>query len=301
MISHILLCPKQICGDIMERIKFEKGLQIYYGILVLIVAFVCVSQLKLQNNYQTNQKIIHSQLEYDQFRKMEIHPKLIELIVNNPCKNYIGYLTYEMLTNRYSLLEKETMNQKDIFKQIRSVENSDTYEELYYYYQMIFPDLKYFPIPSQKLGEEYVSYEDSWGAQRTYGGKRLHEGTDLMASNNKRGFFPIISVSDGIVEKKGWLSQGGWRIGVRAPSGAYFYYAHLYSYADGLEEGDQVKAGQLLGFMGDSGYGDEGTIGQFDVHLHFGIYIDSKEGEMSVNPYYILKYLEDHRLTCDYS
>ena len=60
-------------------------------------------------------------------------------------------------------------------------------------------------------------------------------------------------MTDGIIEKIGWLEMGGWRIGVRAPGGAYLYYAHLYSYAGDFKEGDRVKAGELIGYMGDTG------------------------------------------------
>ena len=88
-----------------------------------------------------------------------------------------------------------------------------------------------------------------------------------MASKNVAGIYPIVSMTDGIVRSKGWLEKGGYRIGIEAPSGAYFYYAHLHSYAS-LEIGDEVQAGELLGFMGDSGYGVEGTTGKFPVHLH---------------------------------
>ena len=81
--------------------------------------------------------------------------------------------------------------------------------------------------------------------------------------------------------------------GLRA--GAYFYYAHLDSYAN-LKVGDQVKAGQLLGFMGDTGYGEAGTKGMFPVHLHLGIYIYPDGTEMSINPYAILKYAEQKKI-----
>ena len=68
-------------------------------------------------------------------------------------------------------------------------------------------------------------------------------------------------MSSGTVEKVGWLELGGWRIGIRSPSGAYLYYAHLYSYSRDWKEGDTVEAGELLGFMGDSGYGrEENTV-----------------------------------------
>ena len=86
-------------------------------------------------------------------------------------------------------------------------------------------------------------------------------------------------MTDGVVTEKGWLEKGGWRIGITAPTGAYFYYAHLDSYAE-LEKGDPVKAGDLLGYMGDSGYGEEGTTG-VSVHLHLGIYL--KEGTEEIS------------------
>ena len=77
------------------------------------------------------------------------------------------------------------------------------------------------------------------------------------------------------------------------------YYAHLYEYARDWKEGDVVSAGTLLGFMGDTGYSKvEGTSGNFPVHLHLGLYLktDNHE-ELSVNPYWILRYLEQYRLT----
>ena len=53
--------------------------------------------------------------------------------------------------------------------------------------------------------------------------------------------------------------------------------------------------------MGDSGYGEEGTVGQFDVHLHFGIYINDNDGnEISINPYHILKALENNKKYSEY-
>ncbi len=169
------------------------------------------------------------------------------------------------------------------------------------YTEAIWDDVKYFPVPEsttdQKMG---VTFTNSWMAERSYGGKRGHEGTDIMAVQNIAGIYPVISMTDGVVRAKGWLEKGGYRIGVEAPSGAYFYYAHLDSYAS-VEIGDEVQAGTLLGFMGDSGYGAEGTKGNFPVHLHVGIYIYPEEKEMSVNPYWILRYLENRRVKCSYS
>lgn len=162
----------------------------------------------------------------------------------------------------------------------------------------IWEDLKYFPVPLCETDDTLsTSFENSWKFERNFGGERQHEGTDIMASVNERGRYPIISMTDGMVEKIGWLRLGGYRIGIRSPSGGYYYYAHLYDYAKEFKEGDEVKAGELLGFMGDSGYGEEGTVGQFAVHLHVGIYADDENGgEISLNPYWALKWLEPQRL-----
>lgn len=162
----------------------------------------------------------------------------------------------------------------------------------------IWDDVKYFPVPESTSDSDLtVSYGNSWMSERTYGGKRGHEGTDIMADQNVRGLYPIVSMTDGIVTQKGWLEKGGYRIGIQSPGGAYFYYAHLESYAD-IEVGDEVKAGDMLGFMGDSGYGEEGTVGQFPVHLHLGIYIYPDGNETSINPYWILRYIENQKVKC---
>ena len=187
-----------------------------------------------------------------------------------------------------------------------SAEASDMEEqahEFYELYENIWKDLVYFPVPESTQNEEaVVSYENSWMFERTYGGSYGHEGTDLMAGIRQRGYYPVVSISDGVVERIGWLEKGGWRIGIRSLHDVYFYYAHLDSYAEDFKEGDVIKAGQLLGYMGDTGYGvKEGTRGKFDVHLHLGIYIRTEDiRELVVNPYWFLKYLEQNKLRCAY-
>ena len=170
-------------------------------------------------------------------------------------------------------------------------------------YGAVLSDAVYFPVPAGDSEESgSYSYGDSWGADRTYGGERQHEGTDLMSGGMGRGFFPVVSISDGVVEHVGWLELGGWRIGIRAPGGAYFYYTHLDSYDHEFTVGEEIHAGELLGFMGDSGYSKvPGTVGNFDVHLHLGIYLRTDHyEELSVNPYWILRYLEDKKVKYAY-
>lgn len=165
-----------------------------------------------------------------------------------------------------------------------------------YLFDNRFDDALIFPVAVSYEEEEFY-YTDSYGAARTYGGDRLHEGCDIMTPDNVRGRYPVISVCDGVVENIGWLELGGYRIGIRSENDVYYYYAHLYSYADGIKEGDVVKAGDIIGFVGDSGYSKvEGTVGNFDVHLHFGIYVRDEQGsDKAINPYPLLKKLEKRK------
>lgn len=170
------------------------------------------------------------------------------------------------------------------------------------YTERIYEELEYFPIPKSVNEEELsCSYVDSWMSERTFGGERQHEGCDIMMSENQRGIYPVVSMTAGTVENIGWLKLGGYRIGIRSEGGIYYYYAHMESYAENLIKGAYVEAGEFLGFAGDSGYGSEGTTGQFAVHLHVGIYIPDETGtDQAVNPYPFLQYLEKYRLISDY-
>jgi murein DD-endopeptidase MepM/ murein hydrolase activator NlpD len=215
-------------------------------------------------------------------------------------------LTILMLDNNFDLsncsLNDYSINDYNESFSYKYSKRPNDLNKLIQVYETIWSDLMYFPIPESTINEQAtVSYENSWLADRTYGGKRLHEGTDIMAGINKPDVYPVVSICEGTVEKIGWLEKGGWRIGIRSDKGAYFYYAHLSAYAKGIEQGQRVMAGEMLGYMGNTGYGTEGTVGNFDVHLHVGIYIKTDNySELSVNPYWILRYLEDKKLSYSY-
>lgn len=293
----------------MRRYHFN-WLIILLSTLIMISALISGKCLKLIRSELQIRDALKRDVNYDEFRRVRIEKRNYDKIVKytndflkaNPHYNglpymdHIGYLTYAMLLTDFDLNKGKAPDVYTFSRGIGRISSTYVFRELYQYYKAIFSDLKYFPIPYMGKDAEQVSYEDSWFAPRSYGGDRKHEGTDIMAGNNLRGYFPIVSITDGIVEKMGWLEKGGYRIGIRAKSGGYFYYAHLHSYAPDLKIGDPVIAGQLLGFMGDSGYGKEGTVGMFDVHLHLGIYIPSDSLEMSVNPYWILKILEYNKI-----
>lgn len=162
-------------------------------------------------------------------------------------------------------------------------------EELGRVEQMILEQMKCFPIPMAYRDRIY--YTDTFKAAREI--VNFHEGCDIMDENNIQGEIPIVSATDGVITNLGWLYLGGYRIGITTDDSIYYYYAHLNSYAAGLNVGDAVTAGQLLGFMGNTGEGEEGTKGKFDVHLHFGIYKRNQNGnEEAVNAYPYLKQLE---------
>lgn len=166
---------------------------------------------------------------------------------------------------------------------------------------VISGETRFFPIAGSGVEELSFDYVDSWQADRSFGGDRHHEGCDIITSVNRRGVYPVVSMTDGTVEQLGWLKLGGWRIGIRSPGGMYYYYAHLESYAEDLQVGSEVLAGQFLGFVGDSGYGEEGTTGQFVVHLHLGIYVPDENGEdQAVDPYPFLEERREDLIQADY-
>lgn len=143
---------------------------------------------------------------------------------------------------------------------------------------------KVFPIV---LGHEYT-YEDGFGDGRSYGGERRHEGIDIMCDFD----VPITSVGDGIVEKMGWLELGGWRLYIKGDDGVHYYYAHMSKYAPDIKKGSKIKKGQIIGYVGDTGYGSIGTTGKFAPHLHFGMYEKGK----AINAYPFLKAWEMYKV-----
>ena len=201
--------------------------------------------------------------------------------------------------------QKKTIQDQEYRAQFFSTEQREVdallSKECLRFLQCVENEVSYYPVAESSVDKSLTtSYMNSWMKDRSYGGARGHEGTDLMASVNKRGIYPIISMTDGVVTNLGWLEKGGYRVGITSDSGTYYYYAHLDSYAN-IQKGNRVKAGELLGYMGDTGYGEEGTKGKLDVHLHVGIYSYEEGREISVNPYYVLLYLENKKLKYAYS
>ena len=143
---------------------------------------------------------------------------------------------------------------------------------------------------------------DDFGVSRSFGFHRKHLGNDLLGGLGT----PIVAVEGGVIEAMGWNRYGGWRIGIRSFDGKrYYYYAHLqkdHPFAEGLEEGDIVQAGQLIGFTGRTGYSDKENVNNIEtVHLHFGMELVFDESQKECNSeiwidvYNIVRLLSTHR------
>ena len=148
----------------------------------------------------------------------------------------------------------------------------------------------------------HYSHSDDFGAARSFGFRRKHLGHDMMGSLGT----PIVAVEGGIIEAMGWNRYGGWRIGIRSHDRKrYYYYAHLRKdkpFAQGLSVGDTVQAGDLIGYMGRTGYSDTENVDNIEiVHLHFGmqlIFDESQkecDSEIWIDTYDIVRLLESHR------
>jgi murein DD-endopeptidase MepM/ murein hydrolase activator NlpD len=154
------------------------------------------------------------------------------------------------------------------------------------------PIAKYYP---------YNDFDD-FGASRSYGFRRKHLGHDMMGQVGT----PVIAVESGYVEALGWNQYGGWRIGIRSFDGKrYYYYAHLrknFPYNKSLKEGSIVQAGDVIGYLGRSGYSSNENINNINTpHLHFGIQLifdeSQKESnnEIWIDCYQIIQFLNRNR------
>jgi murein DD-endopeptidase MepM/ murein hydrolase activator NlpD len=118
----------------------------------------------------------------------------------------------------------------------------------------------------------------------TRGGERAHEALDLIAPAGT----PVLAVADGHIEKLFTSVRGGLTIYQFDPTGRYaYYYAHLQRYAPDLREGEKVKQGQVIAYVGSTGNADPAA-----PHLHFAVFELGPERQWwkgtAINPYPLL-------------
>jgi murein DD-endopeptidase MepM/ murein hydrolase activator NlpD len=127
-----------------------------------------------------------------------------------------------------------------------------------------------------------ASFGDSFGAPRPNIPGGWHHGEDIFASAGT----PLLAVADGTLHTIGFTKIGGYRLWLRDTQGNEFYYAHMSAYSPLAVEGRRVEAGDVIGFVGDTGDAEGGS-----PHLHFEIHPASMAGlgyDGVVAPYSIL-------------
>lgn len=158
--------------------------------------------------------------------------------------------------------------------------------------------LKVFCPIAKNFGFEHY---DDFANARTYGYSRRHTGHDLFSSIGT----PVVAIESGIVECVGWNQYGGWRIGIRSfDTKRYYYYAHLrkdHPYTPIIEEGATVKAGDVIGYVGMTGYSVKENVNNINVpHLHMGIQLifdeSQKDGstEIWIDDFNIVKLIQEN-------
>lgn len=125
---------------------------------------------------------------------------------------------------------------------------------------------------------------DTWGQSRE-GGRRVHEAIDIMAPRGT----PVLAAAAGTVEKLFVSVRGGTTVYVRSPDRRrIYYYAHLDRYAPGLAERQQVRGGQVIGYVGSTGDASPNA-----PHLHFAVNLARPEEGwwqgVAINPYPLLR------------
>ncbi|MEG1887146.1 MAG: M23 family metallopeptidase [Oscillospiraceae bacterium] len=266
-------------------------------------------------DFKVTSEIIRKAIEIDIATKNEeIHVDFVTLISLSALKN--GGDFKDTKSDKVDELAKEIKKGKPIAEMVKNnekyynyyhdaysavlggfvgeyeAENAEGTMEQKYGVKVFSPIAKKFP---------YIHYED-FGAGRSFGFKRTHLGNDLLGQVGT----PVVAVESGTVEALGWNKYGGWRIGIRsADAKRYYYYAHLrkgYPYKLGLKEGDHVEAGDVIGYLGRSGYSDSEDKNNISTpHLHFGMQLifdeSQKESnnEIWIDVYQIIEFLENYR------
>ncbi len=114
-----------------------------------------------------------------------------------------------------------------------------------------------------------ATFRDSWGEPRP--GGRGHTGVDMMAAIGT----PLVAIESGVIWSPNWHYAGGIGLYIKGDSGDMWYYAHMDGYAPGIEGGTRVVAGQLVGYVGNTGNASV-------PHLHLGWLVG---GSSYTNPY----------------
>jgi murein DD-endopeptidase MepM/ murein hydrolase activator NlpD len=140
------------------------------------------------------------------------------------------------------------------------------------YYRPVVVDGFAFPV-ARSNWLSVIELAEDWHDPRfrLIGGRwqlvGVHEGNDVVAEKGT----PIVAMTAGTVEAVGWTFYSGTRVGVRGLNGKYYFYAHMSRVDPEVRVGIPVEPGDVLGLVGNTGYGPPGHEDEFPPHLHLGI------------------------------
>lgn len=230
--------------------------------------------------------------DFSKYKSDDINPILNDLKSGKTIKEITSNMKYfDYYNQAYNAVLSQFVGNYKI-----QVPSKDHPEELIweekYGLKAFSPIAKTFP---------YEDYDD-FGASRSYGFKRQHLGHDLLAATGT----PVIAVESGTVEVMGWNQYGGWRVGIRSfDKKRYYYYAHLRQnrpYHVDLAEGKVVNAGDVIGYVGRTGYSVNENVNNINKsHLHLGLQLIFDESqkecnnEIWINLYPLTQFLEQNR------
>ena len=313
--------------------KFKRIFFISF-VLIIFLLIICYYIFANTSFYIWNDKKTNENNDYIKWVEFTPSVWLLEKTSNLDIKshnenwdvkiNWIELLAY-LSAKYYGDLNK--CKQSDLDVALQNLKKGYTIEDLTsglnlynYYYESYNAILNQFlgeyeiEDGSKEYGKKYgikaylpiaknynFSHYDDFGNSRSYGYRRKHLGNDLMGSIGT----PIIAVESGVIEAMGWNQYGGWRIGIRSfDKKRYYYYAHLrkdHPFNNEFKEGDIVKAGDVIGYLGMTGYSSKENVNNINVpHLHFGMQLifneSQKDGinQIWIDVYNIIEFLKKH-------
>lgn len=323
---------------LIKSFKLNKKLVVILILCILLLSSIIIFS-SVEATRATNAEIVEEKKDFIKWVDFNVTANVLNLTAkldieshNNESEityNWIELLAYLSCKNGGNF---KHFNQKDLNSLIEDLKSGQTIQDLTqnmkfydYYYESYSAVLGGFignysiEVPNEDGSKSYqekyglkaflpiaknyaFSHYDDFGNARSYGFKRTHLGNDLMGSIGT----PIIAVESGVVENIGWNQYGGWRIGIRSlDTKRYYYYAHLrknHPYGEGLEEGMTVKAGDVIGYLGMTGYSTKENVNNINVpHLHFGMQLIFDESQVDspneiwIDVYHIIEFLQKNR------
>ena len=316
----------------MKIFTVTKNELIYFGTAAIIFMIATI----LFGNYGLRASRVNAENEYIKWIEFNARLSSLQKAMKFDIDSYatetplcwIELLSYAAAKNWGNMKDEKNIN-KYIDECAKKLNDGATIEELTadlklynYFYETYYSVLGGFlgeyelvenNIATRKYGLKVFSpiaknygysHYDDFGNSRSYGYRRRHLGNDLIGSVGT----PVIAVEDGYIEALGWNQYGGWRVGVRTHDAKrYYYYAHLrkdHPFRTGLKEGDFVQSGDVIGYLGMTGYSIKENVNNIQTpHLHFGLQIIfdevQKDGinQIWIDVYNIIKLLEKNRMS----